>query len=95
MTLVGIAIVIAGAYYWYAFFEVATPWYTTDNITATPNTDTVGADSGPATLPTTGSSNADLDSDLDALDVQLSNLDNDTANATQSLNDQPIEQDTI
>lgn len=94
VAVVALAVILGGAYYWYVS-QPATPEATTVG-TATPNTNSVSSTSGASTLPSgTQTSNQALGQDLSAIDTQLSGLNSDNTNVSQSVNDQQVQQSSL
>lgn len=97
IAIISIIVVGGGAYYLFAHQQTS-PSPATES-TATQKTEAVeqtGSSPEPSTLPTgSQSTNTALDTDLSAIDTQLSGLGADTAKSKASLTDQPIVQSSL
>lgn len=93
VAVVALVVILAGGY-WFVSSQTA-PEATTV-VATTPNPVSVSSTSGASTLPSgTQTSNQALGQDLSAIDTQLSGLNSDNANVSQSVNDQQVPQSSL
>lgn len=89
IALVVLAVLGAGAYYWYTDMRSA-PATMTETATTTPATA-----AAPDTGLTAGNSDGELSQDAATIDSQISGFSSDNAAVNSGLNDQPVQQASI
>lgn len=91
--IIVVILVVLGLWYWWDQSQSQTPSTAqTSAVIQASSTSAAGTLQSGSSAISSGSSNADLNTDLNTIDTQTSGANSDSASVDQSFNDQPVQQ---